>query len=53
MEAFERVLQNGGYFKTGLRKIEAARLVAAQMIPARNSSTSFRVLCAALSEMAS
>ena len=27
-EAFERVMKSGGYFKSGLRKIEAARAVA-------------------------
>lgn len=40
-EAFERVLRGAGYFKTGLRKIEAARSVAEHMNPARNSSPSF------------
>jgi hypothetical protein len=50
-EAFERVLQHAGYFTTGLRKIEAARAVAAHMLPARNRSRSFRALCAALGEM--
>jgi hypothetical protein len=52
-EAFERVLQNAGYFKTGLRKIEAARAIAANMVPERNSSNSFAALRAALWEMAS
>jgi hypothetical protein len=41
-EAFERALQSGGYMKGGLRKIEAARAVAARMDPLRNSSASFR-----------
>lgn len=40
-EAFERELQRAGYFKGGLRKIEAARMVAAQMDPQRNTSGSF------------
>jgi hypothetical protein len=47
-EAFERVLQEVGYFRTGLRKVEAARTVAEHMEPARNSSPSFRALRAAL-----
>lgn len=51
-EAFERVLQKAGYFKGGLRKIEAARSIAAYMEPARSSSKSFQVLHAALLEMA-
>jgi len=40
-EAFERVLQRSGYFKTGLRKIEAARAIGAQIDPERNRSRSF------------
>jgi hypothetical protein len=43
-EAFERVLQKFGYFKTGLRKIEAARAIAEHMDPDRNTSHSFQVL---------
>ncbi len=50
-EAFERVLQKARYFKTGLRKIEAARTVAQYKDPNRNSSQSFRVFREALSEM--
>lgn len=50
-EAFERVLQDAGYFSTGLRKIEAARAVAEHMEPARNSSPSFRALRDALTEL--
>lgn len=52
-EAFERVLQRAGYFKTGLRKIEAARAIARQMVHERNRSRSFQVLRDTLSEMAS
>lgn len=48
-EAFERVLQGAGYFKGGLRKIEAARLIAAHMKPERSSSRSFQALREALS----
>lgn len=51
-EAFERVLQHGGYFTQGLAKIEAARAIAANMSPERNTSKSFQVLRKALSEMA-
>ena len=47
-EVFERVLQDAGYFKTGLRKIEAARAVAAHMDPGRNTSKSFQVFRDAL-----
>ncbi|MBM4090211.1 MAG: DUF4276 family protein [Planctomycetes bacterium] len=52
-EAFERVLQKAGYFKIGLAKIEAAKAIAANMVPARNNSRSFQVLLGALAEMAS
>lgn len=52
-EAFERVLQNAGYFAGGLRKIEAARAVAEHMIPGRNTSPSFCALRDALAEMIS
>lgn len=51
-EAFERALQAGGYFTTGLRKIEAARAVAEHMDPDRNSSPSFQALRSVLEEMA-
>ena len=50
-EAFERVLQGRGYFKAGLRKIEAARAVATHMDPARNKSSSFSALRTALAAM--
>jgi hypothetical protein len=51
-EAFERVLQGAGYFAQGLAKIEAARTIAANMCPKRNTSKSFQVLRRALAEMA-
>ncbi len=51
-EAFERVLQRAGYFKTGLRKTEAARDLGGRINPARNGSRSFQVFCAALLEAA-
>jgi hypothetical protein len=40
-EAFERILQRYGYFKTGLRKVEAARAVGAHVDPTRSSARSF------------
>ncbi|MGB8499350.1 MAG: DUF4276 family protein [Pantoea agglomerans] len=42
-EAFERVLQRVGYFKTGLRKMEVARDLGKYMDPAHNCSRSFAV----------
>ncbi|MEA3341355.1 MAG: DUF4276 family protein [Chloroflexota bacterium] len=52
-EAFERVLRRSGYFKGGLRKIQAARSVAPHIDPTRNSSHSFQVFRDALLELAS
>lgn len=40
-EAFERILQRRGYFKGGLRKIEAARTLGGVIEPERNRSRSF------------
>lgn len=42
-ETFERILQQAGYFKGGLRKIEAARSIAPHLDPDRNRSRSFQV----------
>ena len=50
-EAFERIAQSAGYFKGGLRKVEAANKIAPLMDPQRNTSKSFQVLRAALREM--
>lgn len=50
-EAFERLCQKAGYFKGGLRKIEAATMIAPRLDPARNTSHSFQVLMAALLEI--
>lgn len=47
-EALERVLQQAGYHKSGLRKIEAARAIAQHMRPGANRSPSFRVFCQGL-----
>ena len=50
-EALLRVMQNAGYFKTGLRKIEIARSIGAQLEANRNSSPSFQKLVTALADM--
>ena len=50
-EAFERVCQDAGYFRSGLRKIEAATMITPRMVPGRNTSPSFRILRDALVEM--
>lgn len=50
-EALERVLKRAGYFKTGLRKVEAAGAIAANMDPWRNRSGSFQVFRDTLQEM--
>lgn len=47
-ETFQRMLQQAGYFRNGLRKIEAARTIGAHMDVDRNTSRSFRALCDAL-----
>jgi len=52
-EAFERVLKQGGYFKSGLRKLEAASAVAAELDPDRNRSPSFCALRDALRALVS
>ena len=49
-EAFERILQTYGYFKGGLRKIEAARAIAPHVDPRRNRSPSFAAFRDALVE---
>lgn len=41
-EAFERILKRYGYFKTGLRKIEAARAIGAHIDPVSSNSHSFQ-----------
>lgn len=40
-EAFERILRRHGYFKSGLRKAEAARAIGALIDPRRSHSLSF------------
>lgn len=49
-EAFERVLQACGYFKTGLRKIELARKLGSLIERDRSSSRSFNNFCDAILE---
>lgn len=49
-EAFERVLQRAGYFRNGLRKTEAARILDNRTDPARNTSRSFQVFRDAILE---
>lgn len=49
-EAFERIMKRHGYFKTGLRKIEAAKAIAAHVHPERNSSHSFKRFRQAIAE---
>lgn len=51
-ESLERILKRSGYFRTGLRKLECARSVAAQMQPGRNTSPSFRAFIVAVSAAA-
>lgn len=47
-EALERVLKKAGYFGTGLRKLELARLVAKHMDVQRNRSRSFQAFAEAV-----
>ncbi len=49
-EAFERVMRQRGYFQGGLRKIEAARMIAPHIDPARSQSHSFKVFYDAIAE---
>ncbi len=51
-ESFEKILKNAGYFKTGLRKIEAAKSIAKHMNPMSNRSHSFGVFRDAIIELA-
>lgn len=49
-ESFERLLQRHGYFKGGLRKIEAARTLGQYLEPSRCQSPSFQCFRDALLE---
>lgn len=51
-EAFERVLQDAGYYRGGLLKIDAARRICPHLDMTRSTSRSFRTLCEALIEAA-
>ena len=51
-EALERVLQKNGYFRSGIRKVEAAQTIAAHIAPQRNRSRSFQVFYAAILDAA-
>lgn len=51
-EAFEKIMQKAGYFRGGLRKIEAARAVAEHWNIDANTSRSFQVLRDVLRELA-
>lgn len=50
-EAFERVMQNHGYYRAGLAKIEAARKFGAYTIPARSRSKSFSAFFSVIEEV--
>jgi hypothetical protein len=47
-EAFERIIQRAGYYRTGAPKVESASLIAPHMVPSRNTSPSFRAFQDAL-----
>ncbi len=51
-EALERELRRAGYFRTGLRKLEAARTIVQHMCPEHNSSPSFHVFWRTMLELA-
>lgn len=50
-EAFERVMQESGYFLGGLRKIEAARLIGPHLLASRSTSHSFKVFVRAITDL--
>jgi len=50
-EALERILQQSGYFTTGLRKIEAANEISKFMQPLKNRSKSFQVFWEGLQDL--
>ena len=51
-EAFERVLQKGGYFRQGLAKVQVATDIGGHVDPARNRSHSFAAFRDAVAEAA-
>jgi hypothetical protein len=52
-EIFERILNKAGYFKGGLRKIEAARTIVKNFKPTKNTSKSYQVFRDTMLELAS
>jgi hypothetical protein len=50
-EAFERVAQRAGYFKGGLRKVEAARFIGCRLSPETNRSGSFQAFRSVIDEI--
>jgi hypothetical protein len=50
-EAFERVMQDSGYFLGGLRKVEAARQIGPHLVARRSTSRSFQVFMEAVTEL--
>lgn len=50
-ESFEKILQDAGYFKGGLRKIELARTISPHLVPVRNRSKSFQVFYGTIIEI--
>jgi hypothetical protein len=50
-ETLERMLKRAGYYSNGLPKKEAARLIAAQMNPDKNTSPSFKLFRDAVREI--
>jgi hypothetical protein len=50
-EAFERIARSAGYFKGGLRKVEAAREIGSRLKPESNKSRSFQALRIVIDEL--
>jgi len=50
-EALEKLLNAGGYYKSGFRKTEVAHNISRQMEPLRNRSKSFQIFREAISEI--
>lgn len=51
-EKLEKVLQQAGYFSTGLPKLEVASAISRHMVPASNRSKSFQVFLSGLQAIA-
>ncbi len=52
-EAFERIAKGAGYFKGGLRKVEAAKAIASHLTPLANTSRSFQTFRKVIDELIS